>query len=108
MSILPTLSYASETWTWNATEQSRIRAVEMSYLRGACGMSRWDGESNEDMYGRFGMSESAVGMDSGVVESVKQSTLRWYRLVMRMNECDFTKRVYESTTEGRGIRGDHQ
>ncbi len=28
--ILPTLSYASETWTWNAAQQSRIRAVEIS------------------------------------------------------------------------------
>ncbi len=27
--ILPTLPYASETWTWNAAQQSRIRAVEM-------------------------------------------------------------------------------
>ncbi len=40
--VLPTLSYASKTWTWNAAQQSRIRAVEMSYLRGACGVSRWD------------------------------------------------------------------
>ncbi len=24
---------------------------------------------------------------------------------MRMNECDLTKRVYESTIEGRGVRG---
>ncbi len=28
--ILSTLSNASETWTWNAAQQSRIRAVEMS------------------------------------------------------------------------------
>ncbi len=32
-------------------------------------------------------------------------SLRWYGHVMRMNECDFAKRVYESTTEGRGVRG---
>ncbi len=38
--ILPTLPYISETWTWNAAQQSRIRAVEMSYLRGASGVSR--------------------------------------------------------------------
>ncbi len=100
--ILPTLSYASKTWTWNATQQSRIRAVEISYMRGSCGVSRWDRESNEDTYGRFGMSESAVEMDCGVVEWVKRSTLRWYGHVMRMNECDFTKRVYESTIERRG------
>ncbi len=30
--ILPTLSYTSETWTWIAAQQSRIRAVEMSYM----------------------------------------------------------------------------
>ncbi len=54
---------------------------------------------------RFGMSESAVGMDCGVVEWVKRSTLRWYEHVMRMNECDFTKKVYESIIEGRGVRG---
>ncbi len=28
--ILPTLLYASETWTWNAAQQSRIRAVYIS------------------------------------------------------------------------------
>ncbi len=31
--ILPTLSYTSETWTWNAAQQSRTRTVEMSYMR---------------------------------------------------------------------------
>ncbi len=86
-------------WTWNAAQQSQIRAVEMSYMRVACGVSRWDRESNEDTYGRFGMSETAVGMNCGVVEWVKRSTLRWYRHVMRMNECDFTKTVYESIKE---------
>ncbi len=90
--ILPTLSYTSETWTWNAAQQSRIRAVEMSYMWGACGVSRWDRESNEEMYGRFGMSETAVGMDCGEVEWVKRSTLRWYGHKMTMNECDFTKK----------------
>ncbi len=101
--ILPTRSYSSETW--NAAQQSRIRAVEMIYLRGACGVSRWDRESNGETYGRFGMSITAVGMDCGVVEWVKRSTLRWYRHMMRMNECDFAKRVYKSTIEGRGVRG---
>ncbi len=55
--ILPTLSYASKTWTWNTAQQSRMKAVEMSYMQGACNVSRWDRESNEDMYGRFGMSD---------------------------------------------------
>ncbi len=51
------------------------------------------------------MSETAVGMDCKVVEWVKRSVLRWYGHVVRMNECEFTERVYESTIEGRGVRG---
>ncbi len=45
--LLPTLTYGSENWTWNGAQQSRARAVEMSYLRGACGVSRWDGLNSE-------------------------------------------------------------
>ncbi len=56
-------------------------------------VSKWDRESNEETYRRFGMNETAVGMDCGVVEWVKRSTLRWYGHVMRMNECDCRKRV---------------
>ncbi len=41
--ILPTLTYASQTWTWNESLRSRVQAVEMSYLRSACGVSRMDG-----------------------------------------------------------------
>ncbi len=55
----------------NAAQQSRVQAVEMSYMQGACGVSRWDRESNEDTYGRFGMSEIAVGIDCEVDEWLK-------------------------------------
>ena len=33
-SILPTLTFGSETWTWNQAQQSRLCAVEMSCLIG--------------------------------------------------------------------------
>ncbi len=45
--LLPTLTYGFKNWTWNGAQQSRVRAVEMSYLRGACEVSTWDGLSNE-------------------------------------------------------------
>ncbi len=57
----------------------------MSYSWGASGVSRRDRESNEDTYGRFGMSEAAARVECGVVEWVKRSKLRWYGHVMRMN-----------------------
>ncbi len=42
-----------------------MRAVEMSYLRGMCGVSRWDGLSNESVYERCGMRGHGSG--GGVV-----------------------------------------
>jgi len=103
--VIPTITYAAETWTWNEAHQSRIRAVEMSYLRGACGVSRWDGERNERVYERYGMSENARGVDCGVVEWVKRNTLRWFGHMERMQESEFTKKVYKSTIDGTGVRG---
>ena len=103
--VLPTLTYGSETWTWNEAQQSRIRAVEMSYLRGACGLTRQDLESNESVYERFGMESRGEGIKCGVVEWVKRNTLRWFGHVERMKKEDLTKRVYNSEIEGRGVRG---
>ncbi len=45
--LLPTLTYESENLTWSRAQQSKVHAVEMSYLRGACGVNRWDSVSNE-------------------------------------------------------------
>ncbi len=39
----------------------RGQAVEMSYLRGACGVSKMDGMSNECVYERFGMCHVGEG-----------------------------------------------
>ncbi len=89
--IVLTITYASETWVWN--ERSRIQAVEMSYLRSACGIRKMDGESNESVYGRFGMSSKGEGMKWGVVEGVKHNTLRWFGHMERMVENVMTKRV---------------
>ena len=37
--------------------------MEMSYLRGACGVTRWDGESNESVYKKCGMGSQANGVN---------------------------------------------
>ena len=37
--ILPSLRYASKTWTWHVAWQSEICIVEMSCGRGACSVS---------------------------------------------------------------------
>ncbi len=60
--------YGSGTGTWNRAQHSRVRAVEMSYLRGACEVTRWDGKNNE----RCEMGSQV----NGVVEWVKRNILR--------------------------------
>ncbi len=65
--LLPTLTYELENQTWHGAQQSRGRALEMSYLRGACGVSRWDGLSNESVYERCGMTGHVCGVGWGGV-----------------------------------------
>ncbi len=66
--ITPTLTYASETWTWNENQRSRVQAVEMSYLRSACGVNRMNGMRNESVYERFGKCHVDEGKKCGMVE----------------------------------------
>lgn len=40
------------------------------------------------------MGEMAIGVDCGVIESVKRNTLRWFGHVERMGDGELTKRVY--------------
>ncbi len=70
-----------------------------------CGVWRMDGESNEIVYNRFGMSSKGEGMKGGVVEGVKHNTLRWFGHMERMAESEMTKRVYMSVVDVVGSRG---
>ncbi len=91
--LLPTLTYGSETWTWNRAQKSGVRAVEMSYLRGACGVTRWDGGNNRSVYENCDIGTLANGVNCGVVEWVKRNTLRWCGHIERMDSEEFVKKV---------------
>ncbi len=103
--LLPTITYGSETWSMREGEMSKIRAVEMSFLRAASGISIIERVSNERIYENFGMSEKKEGIKCGVVEWMKRNTLRWYGHVRRMEEDRLVKRVYDSEVAGRVGRG---
>lgn len=45
--------------------------VDISYKGGACGVSRWESENDEGMYGKFGMGGTAEAVDREVVEWMK-------------------------------------
>lgn len=62
------LMSGSETWMWSRAQQSRLWAVERSYLRGACGITRRDAESNGGVYEKCSIGMCANGIKYGVVE----------------------------------------
>ena len=82
-----------------------MRYFRMSYLRGACGITWQNFESNESVYNRFGMESRGEGIKCGVVEWVKRNSLRWFGHVERMQKEDLAKRLYNSEIEGIGVRG---
>ncbi len=70
-----------------------VQAVEMSYLRGACGLNRMDGES---VYGKFGMSFKSERINCGAVEVINCKTLIWFGHLERMEGDELTKRICKS------------
>ncbi len=74
-------------------------------VRGACGVSRWDWLSNESVYEACDRRERGSGVECGVVEWVKRSTLRWFGHIERMQNEEFVKKVYLSSVEGTNRRG---
>ncbi len=85
-----------QMWKQNRAQQSRVLAVEMSYLRGACGVTRWEGENNESVYERCGMEACASGVRCGVVEWMKRNTMMWFGHTERMKSKETVKKVYVS------------
>lgn len=53
---------------WNGMGHSiqEVHAVERNFLRGACGVTIYDGEYNESMYERCGMEMCANGVKCSV------------------------------------------
>ncbi len=103
--LLLTLMYGSETWTRNRAQQSSMHAVEMSYLRGAGGVTRWSGENNENEYERCGMESHANGVNCGVVEWVKRNTMRRFGHTERMESDEFIKNAYVNEIGGPNSKG---
>ncbi len=77
----------------------------MSYLRGACGLNRMNGESNKSVYGKFGMSFKSEEINCGVVEVVKCCTLGWFGHLKRMGSDELTNSIYKSGMDAVGVRG---
>ena len=53
---------------WNKAQLSTVYAIEIRYLIGACGMTRWKSENSGSVHERCGMRICAHGGKCRVVE----------------------------------------
>ena len=65
----------------------------------------WHNKTEFGKYERVSMERRGEGIKCGVEEWVKRNTPRWFGHVERMQKEDLAKRVYNSETEGTGVRG---
>ncbi len=91
-------------WEWNRTQQPRVRPVEMRCMRGACGVTRWDGESNGNVYERLGIGTHANEVMCDV-QWVKRSTLGRFVHIERMHSGCLVKKVNLSELLGPSSSG---
>ncbi len=84
-----------------------MHALQISYPRETCGVTRWECETNEIVYERCRMGAYANGVKCVEIEWLKSSILRWSGSTEKMNSKKFVKQnlLFVSEAEGPGRRG---
>ncbi|KAE9418226.1 hypothetical protein Angca_003482, partial [Angiostrongylus cantonensis] len=85
--VLPALTYASETWTLRKQDERSLSVIERSVERTMLGVSRF-------AQARDGIRSSDLRQRSKIKDAVlyaKQSKIRWAGHVMRMNDNQWTR-----------------
>ncbi|KAE9416998.1 hypothetical protein Angca_004359, partial [Angiostrongylus cantonensis] len=87
--VLPALTYASETWSLCKQDERSLSVIERTVERTMVGVSRFtqvrDGIRSSDLRQRSKIKD--------VVLYAKQSKIRWTGHVMRMNDNRWTSAV---------------
>lgn len=94
---IPTLTYGSESWPTSKSQESKVVAAEMKYLRRSIGKTRRDRLRNEVVRAEVGVKP--------VWEQIEKKQLKWFGHVVRMDRRRKPKQVLEARTEGRKLRG---
>ncbi|KAE9420441.1 hypothetical protein Angca_007362, partial [Angiostrongylus cantonensis] len=89
--VLPALTYASETWSLRKQDERSLSVIERSVERTMLGVSRFaqvrDGIRSSDLCERSKMKDAVL--------HAKQSKVRWAGHVMHMNDNRWTRAVSE-------------
>ncbi|KAE9416929.1 hypothetical protein Angca_005976, partial [Angiostrongylus cantonensis] len=89
--VLPALTYASETWSLRKQDERSLSVIERSVERTMLGVSRFaqvrDGIRSSDLHQRSKIKDAAL--------YAKLSKIRWVGHVMRMNDNRWTRAVID-------------
>ena len=95
--IRPVLMYGSETWALRRKEEAKLERTEMRMLRWIMGISLLERLENDDIRRMAGLVK--------ITEVIRESRLRWYGHVLRMDGEERVKKAWEEPVRGRRSRG---
>ena len=96
--VRPVMTCGSKTWVVRSVEESFLRRAEKRMLRMMCGVQLADGVSTKKLMVR-------LGLDSTIVEVVRQGSLRWLGHVVRKEDDDCVKQAWRFEVVGSRGRG---
>ncbi|KAE9417602.1 hypothetical protein Angca_003652, partial [Angiostrongylus cantonensis] len=91
LTVLPALTYASETWSLRKQDERSLSFIECAVERTMLGVFRFTQV-------RYGIRSSGLRQRSKIKDAVlyaKQSKIRWAGHVMRMNDNRWTRAVID-------------
>ena len=95
--IRPVIMYGAEMWVLRKKEERMLETTEMKMLRRIRGVTRLDRLRNDDIRQELGVEN--------IITKVRQSRLRWYGHLLRMEEGNAVKKMWETEIDGRRPRG---
>jgi len=94
--IMPVLLYGAEAWTLTTADEQALGVFERKILRKIygpfCDRGEWRARFNHELYELYG--------DIDVVKRIKIQRLRWLGHVVRMEESNPARKVFESEPGG--------
>lgn len=93
----PTLTFSCESWALNRRQKSRIKAVEMKYLRRVKGVTRLNKIRNESICQDLEIEP--------LQDFVERRQLSWWGHLNRMNNERPAKQIWEAKIQKRKKRG---
>jgi hypothetical protein len=94
---VPILSYAAESWTTTSTNENRITAAKMEFLRRSLGKTRRDRCRNATVREQL--------KQESLIDGIERRKLRWYGHLVRMEEDRKPRYILEARIEGKRGRG---